>query len=241
MNNTQIIHMTSGPRNISTALMYSFGNREDFSIVDEPLYAYYLNSTLVEHPGKEEVLASQSTDPKNVINGFLEKDYSTPFAFIKNMGHHLKELELDFLLALKNVFLIRNTTQILTSLSKIIDNPILRDLGIKKEWEAYEFLKTNGKEPIVIDSGLLLENPQSVLSQLCEKLGIPFSEKMLSWPAGPRKEDGIWAKYWYNNVHLTTGFKKQKSSSDPLPSNLEGVNQEALYYYKKLLDKAIRP
>ncbi len=232
--------MISGPRNISTALMYSFANRGDFTVVDEPLYGYYLHSTNVDHPGKNEVLETMELNSQVVLDSLGGKNYKTPYAFIKNMGHHLINLDLEFLLPFSNFFLIRDTSQIITSLSKIIEKPTLRDIGIKKEWEAFEYIKNQGLEPIVLDSGLVLQNPEKVLKKLCSKLNIPFTDKMLSWKAGPIKEDGIWAKYWYKNVHLTTGFKKQKSSFDPLPTSLKAVQEEANYYYQKLLAHAIQ-
>lgn len=232
--------MVSGPRNISTALMYSFGNRSDCEIVDEPLYGYYLNHTDLNHPGKEEIIRTMNCNPVNVFESFKNPQIH-PYLFIKNMAHHLIGLEPEKIYSFKNIFLIRNTQQILTSFSKVIQNPKLSDIGIKKEWQLYNYLKDRGRAPIVIDSGLLLDNPKTVLSKLCDLLNIPFQKSMLEWKAGPRKQDGIWAQYWYKNVHKTTGFKKQESSTDPLPRHLEEVAQEAYFYYEKLLALAIRP
>jgi len=234
------IQLISGPRNISTALMYSFGNRKSCQIIDEPFYAYYLESTNLDHPGKKEIIDSQSTNPEKVIAGFYSDKYIKEELFIKNMAHHFIGLNPKFTLDFKNIFLIRNTTEILTSFAKVIPNPSMKDIGIKKEWELYQFLEQENNQPVVIDSGILLENPRVILQKLCETINIPFQESMLTWKAGPRKEDGIWAKYWYNNVHKTTYFKKQQTVPRVLKENLQQVNEEAYIYYKKLLDLAIR-
>jgi hypothetical protein len=235
--------MISGPRNISTAIMYSFGNRSDCHIIDEPLYGYYLKKTGVDHPGRVEIMEDMECDASQVVNNLLESPYNKSYVFLKNMAHHLTELDLSFTLPLKNLFLIRDTEQILRSFAKVIPNPSLEDIGIKQEWEIYNYLVEQGKTPIVVDSGLLLENPESVLRQTCEQLEIPFDNSMLSWEAGPRKADGVWAKYWYKNVHQTTGFKTQESSNitEPLPDSLQNIHREAYIYYEKLLAKAITP
>lgn len=232
--------MISGPRNISTAMMYSFGNRTDCEIIDEPLYGYYLQKTGADHPGKEEIIQSMTCDASEVFQK-INTNQSQPYLFVKNMAHHFIGLDPETIIGYKNIFLIRNTCQILSSFSKVIDNPTLDDIGIKKEWELYQYILDHNQDALVIDSGLLLQNPESVISQLCHKLDIPFQKDMLSWKSGPRKQDGIWAPYWYKNVHQTTGFNKQKSSSDPLPDHLINVEKEAYFYYQKLLASAIRP
>lgn len=240
MNKSTILHMISGPRNISTAMMYSFGNRTDCEILDEPLYGYYLKETNADHPGKEEIIQSMDCDATSVFDT-INNTQTQPYLFVKNMAHHFIGLDPKITLGYKNIFLIRNTRQILTSFSKVIKNPTIDDIGIKKEWELYQYLLDNNQVPVVIDTGLLLENPESVLSQLCDRLGISFQQEMLTWNAGPRTQDGIWAPYWYKNVHQTTGFKKQISSIDPLPDHLIDVEKEAYFYYEKLLASAIRP
>lgn len=236
--------MISGPRNISTAMMYSFGNRTDCEIMDEPLYGYYLKKTDADHPGKDEIIASMDCDATSVFDT-INTTQTSPYLFVKNMAHHFIGLDpvniMEHILGYKNIFLIRNTRQILTSFSKVIKNPTLEDIGIKQEWELYQYLRQHNKEAVILDTGLLLENPKSVLTQLCDRLGISFREEMLAWKAGPRAQDGIWATYWYHNVHQTTGFQKQKSSTDPLPDHLINVEKEAYFYYEKLLASAIRP
>ena len=234
------INLISGPRNISTALMYSFAQRADTIVLDEPFYAVYLSKTNVEHPGKAEVLASQPTDQHKVYTQiFQQRD--KPVVFVKNMAHHIELLEKDFLKRVTNVFLIRNPRQIIASYAEVIDKPQMRDIGIQYEYELFDELKSTGVNPVVIDSGFVLENPKTVLTKVCEAIGIPFSDVMLHWPAGPKPYDGVWAPHWYANVHRSSGFEKQSTSSRPLPAELEPLAEKASHYYDKLLSFAIRP
>lgn len=233
------INLISGPRNISTALMYSFAQRTDTFVVDEPYYAYYLTKTGIEHPGKQEVLAAQSSD-ESVVSQWLFKKQSKPVLFVKNMAHHIEMLQdISFLTKCVNIFLIRNPKQIIASYAQVIESPVMRDIGI--EYEHYLFEKLKDKNPIVVDSGLLLENPESVLEQMCAKAGIPFEGNMLQWKAGPKEYDGVWAKHWYKNVHQSTGFEKQPTSERTLPTHLDSLYQKADLYYQQLLRYALKP
>lgn len=232
------LNLISGPRNISTALMYSFAQRSDTEVVDEPFYACYLSRTQAEHPGKEEVLRSQSSDEEIVMHELFQKRAKSVL-FIKNMAHHIEVLNDDFLSQCINIFLIRDPKQLIASYAQVIDNPSMRDIGIEYEYELFQ--KISNQKSIVIDSGLLLQNPESVLRQVCENAGIKFETKMLSWAAGPKKYDGVWAPHWYANVHRSTGFEKQATSDRPLPKKLEPLNESASVYYQKLLQYALKP
>ena len=239
--NKDIIQMISGPRNLSTALMYSFGNRSDVSPIDEPFYCHYLKKFNVDHPGRDEIIAEMETDPNKIIENIFSPKKDGSIRFIKNMAHHIKDLDWTKLFECPSFLLIRDTRKILASFSKVISKPTLEDIGVLEEWKVFQFLIDKGKKPCVLDSSLLLQNPESVLSQLCEDLQIPFSDQMLKWEAGPRKEDGIWAKYWYGNTHKSTSFSIQKTSNDHIPTELKNVNEEAYFYYQKLLAHAIQP
>lgn len=235
------INLISGPRNISTALMYSFGNRIDTSIVDEPMYAYYLHShPNIEHPGKDEILDSQSIDLNFLKEQVLFKSYDSENLFLKNMAHHFDGLDWSFLKELKNVFLIRSPKQLIASFAQVIPNPTLLDIGLKLEFEIFDYLVKSHQECIVLDSNEVLINPENVLTNLCKALDIPFDKRMLSWKAGAREEDGIWAPYWYSNVHKSTGFKKQKSSDRPFPKRLDALLEEAQYYFDLLSVHSIK-
>jgi hypothetical protein len=234
------INLISGPRNISTALMYSFAQRSDTVVLDEPFYAVYLSKSRADHPGTKEVLASQSID-EHVVLQQIFGEWPKAVMFIKNMAHHIELLDKAFLEKVTNVFLIRNPRQIIASYAEVIHEPQMRDIGIQYECELFEQLKRNGGSSVVIDSGYVVENPAGVLKKLCNAVGIPFEESMLKWPAGPKAYDGVWAPHWYANVHGSTGFEKQKTSSRPLPERLHPLCDRAAHYYEKLLTFAIQP
>lgn len=231
----KVINLISGPRNLSTAIMYSFAQRKDMTVLDEPFYGYYLNNASLEneHPSQKEILQTMELREEKVVEDInsLSKKKNV---FVKGMAHHYLTDSPDFILNWENVILIRHPKKLIASFSKVIDTPTLNDIGIKKASELFLFLKKNGKTPIVIDSDELLKNPETYLKKLCGLLNIPFSEKMLQWKKGGIKEDGIWAKHWYGNVHNSEGFAVQKSSSQPLPKHLEPLIKEALPYYETL-------
>ena len=236
---TKRINLISGPRNISTALMYSFGNRKDTSVVDEPMYAYYLHNTGIDHPGKEAVLDSLPIDLDKVKSQLLLKQVETPLYFIKNMAHHFIMTDWSFILNMANVFLIRDPKKLIHSFAKVIPSPSLDDIGLKKEVELFDYLKDNDQDVVVMDSEEVLKNPRKVLNELCQKLKIPFDEDMLKWAPGPRAYDGSWAKYWYSNVHQTEGFQKNITKPVTLKKELMPVYEQALPFYNKLKEVAI--
>ncbi len=235
-----IINLISGPRNVSTALMYAFAQRGDTKVVDEPFYGFYLLLTGADHPGKEEVIASMETDKDLVAQKILKLDKEGSVLFLKNMAHHHIDMDVSFLKAMTNVFLIRNPAQLIASFSKVIKNPTLDDIGIKKSWELYNELKACGQNPIVLDSGELLKNPKAMLQKLCNAIAVPFDPNMLSWNAGPRPEDGIWAKYWYANVHQSTGLVTTEAKSVEIPSYLQSLYNKAMEYYTQLYTHSIK-
>lgn len=230
------LNLISGPRNISTALMYSFAQRSDTVVVDEPFYACYLSKTGLNHPGREQVLDSQSSE-EEVVKKNLFAQQQKPVLFIKNMAHHIEILNDDFLSKCKNIFLIRDPKQLIASYAQVIEKPAMRDIGIEHEYHLFQ--KT--KDAVVIDSGLVLQNPESVLKQLCARVGLKFEPSMLQWEAGPKSYDGVWAPHWYANVHRSTGFEKQATSDRPLPSHLLPLYEDASIHYQKLLQHALKP
>lgn len=225
-----IINLWSGPRNISTALMYSFASREDTKVFDEPFYAHYLRLTGLEHPGREEVLESLSDNQKE-IEKLIFDDYDKEIVFVKNMAHHSEGLDLEFTKEIANIFLLREPDQMITSFIKQIPNPTLQDVAYKYQYD----LLQNSDNPIVIDSKDLLKNPSEYLKKLCNKLNITFSEQMLSWSKGPIEEDGVWAKYWYKSVHKSTSFQSYVRKEEVVPERLNGLLNECNYYYNELI------
>ena len=235
-----IINLISGPRNVSTALMYSFAQRSDTEVIDEPFYGYYLKQTGIIHPGRPKILASMEVDIDTIIQQIFTKDIESKVLFLKNMAHHHIDIDLQFLLTAKNVFLIRHPKELIASFSKVIKNPNIDDIGLKKSIELYRLLIKEGQQPVILDSGELLKDPTLMLSRLCESLGIHYDPSMESWEAGPIAEDGIWAKYWYSNVHKSTGLVKSNSKEVEISRDLEPLCTEAMIYYGELFSHSIK-
>jgi hypothetical protein len=229
----KIINLISGPRNISTALMYSFGQRSDTTVFDEPFYAIYLKKTGANHPGRDEVLQHQSDNEDDVRTMIAAS--SNPVVFVKNMAHHMEVLRQPILPDSVNLFLIRNPRQIIASYAQVIESPVMRDIGIEYQYQLFQKLKAEKKKTILVDSGLVLENPKAVLEKVCEQCEIEFQPSMLHWKSGAKQYDGVWAKHWYKNVHNSTGFEKQNTSERPLPDSLKPLYVQAYGYYEKLL------
>jgi len=234
------ISLWSGPRNVSTALMYSFAQRPDTTVLDEPFYGHYLRKSGALHPGRDEVLETMTRDGAEIIRDICQSDFGNQVLFIKNMAHHLVELDLSFLHHLHNILLIRDPKEMLPSLVKQFPNPILRDTGLKRQWELYCRLMDQGENPIVLDSRELLTNPESMLVKVCHLLDIPFFQEMLSWKEGPIKEDGVWARHWYHKIHRSTGFKPYAPKSDPVPDHINDLYIECDWYYQKLNKQALK-
>lgn len=236
------ICLWSGPRNMSTALMYSFAQRTDCKVFDEPLYAHYLSKTPAReyHPGAEEVIATMQNDGEKVVRDLILGDFDKPVIFFKHMTHHLVNLDLGFLSKTVNVLLTRDPVDMLPSYAAQVEKPNLQDVGYKQHIELLNYLQSIGQNPPVLDSKQVLLNPKKVLSALCERIGIPFDDAMLKWKAGARPEDGSWAKHWYKSVHESTGFGKYVQKSEPFPESLKPLLEECRPYYEQLNAMAIK-
>lgn len=234
------INLWSGPRNVSTALMYSFAQRPDTRVVDEPLYGHYLRVTRAPHPGLEEVVTAMESDGAKVIRELILGPCDRPVLFMKQMAHHLVEIDWGFLQETVNVLLIRDPQQMLPSLAQNLNEPILRDTSLGLQTELYRHLRQLGQDPPVLDAKQLLLNPPGVLRQLCTRLGLPFDEAMLHWPAGPRPYDGVWAPYWYHNVHKSTGFEPYNEKQAPFPERLLPLLAECRPHYDLLAQVALQ-
>ena len=220
--------------------MYSFANRPDTDVVDEPMYAYYLAHSGAKHPGRTEILASQPTDLEEVKEKSLFRSVDKEVFFIKGMAHHYLDSDLTFLTKMKNVFLIRDPKSLIRSFSKVISHPTLRDIGVKRECEIMSYLEEQRIPFVVLDANEVLKNPEKILKELCARLEITFYQSMLQWAAGPRKEDGIWSKYWYASVHQSTGFTAPSSKEEMLSEHLWSLYEESMPYYTILFDHALR-
>lgn len=233
------INCCSGPRNISTALMYSFRERQDTTVFDEPFYAHYLNVTGREHPGREEVLKTQNPNPAQVTQEIMLADHGTPVVFFKQMAHHLIEMDRSFLSQCVNVLLVREPTEMLASLAVNLKDATLGDTGLESQVDLMEEILSEGETPVVLDATTLRKNPRNALEKFCENIGISFDEAMLSWPAGPKPEDGVWEKYWYHGVHASTGFLPYEPKEVTIPEDLTAVIEEAIPLYERLSEYAL--
>lgn len=233
------ISLWSGPRNVSTALMYSFRQRIDTTVVDEPLYAHYLARSGVEHPGRDDVLAAQDNDGERVVRDLILGPARTPVLFLKNMAHHLGGLDWAFLAELHNVILTRDPAEMLPSLIKQVSEPDLEGTGLPMQVALLDAILDEGDDPIVLDSRLLLIDPEGVLTRLCQRVGLEFDSAMLSWPAGPVPEDGVWAEHWYHSVHRSTGFGPYRPKNEEVPERLRPLLAQATPLYERLFAYAL--
>lgn len=239
------IAMWSGPRNISTALMRSWGSRPDTTVWDEPLYAHYLQVTGRQHPGRDEVIAHHETDLDVLIHRLTEAPIpdDADIFYQKHMAHHmLSGMSAEWVHDLRNAFLIRDPAEMLPSLTEFLPEPTLRDTGLEQQWTLFQTVKeATGQPPPVIDARDVLTNPKEMLQALCDTLNVPFRPTMLSWEAGPRPTDGIWAKHWYDAVEQSTGFQPHTPSSDPVPEHLQSLHATCQTYYRSLSTHRLSP
>ena len=231
--------MWSGPRTVSTAMMRAWENRQDTAVTDEPLYAFYLSSTGLDHPGRDEVIASQPASWQAVLSSLASAPLppGVTIAYAKHMTHHvLPSVELSAFAPFRHAFLIRDPRSLLASYARVRSAPTLADLGLRQQ--AWLFEEFGGP---VIDSSDLLAFPEVTLRALCAALDVPFSASMLSWPAGPRSSDGVWAPHWYDSVWRSTGFVPRLPGPAPsLDPALEPLLAECLPYYEKLRENKIK-
>jgi hypothetical protein len=219
--------------------MYAFRQRDDTTVFDEPIYAHYLRVTGREHPGRDEVLTSQDPDGEAVVRDLILGEHPTPVVFFKQMAQHVVQLDRAFLGRCRNLLLIRDPERVITSFAKNVPDVNVADTGLPIQVELLESILADGGDPIVIDSTALLAAPEAVLRTLCGRLGLAFDPEMLSWPAGPKPEDGVWAEHWYASTHRSTGFESGHPSTEPAPEHLRGVVAEARPLYERLSEFAL--
>jgi len=233
------IAMWSGPRTISTALMRAWENRLDTTVVDEPLYGFYLARSGVPHPGRDEIIQSMRCGWREV----LDQICSAPLPagktvyYQKHMTHHLlPEVDRGALRGLRHAYLIRDPRQLLASYAKVRTQPVLDDLGLAQQVEIFRMF--GGP---VVDSSDILQQPEPMLRALCDALGVAFDPAMLSWPAGPRDTDGVWARYWYDGVQRSTGFGPYREQTAGLPPALEPLAAQCRPFYNELSAHRLLP
>jgi hypothetical protein len=232
------VAMWSGPRNISTAMMRSFGARADTVVVDEPLYAAYLAATGIDHPGRAEVLASQPTDWRDAVAGLMAPlPDGVEVQYQKHMTHHLLPgFGREWMGDLRLAFLIRDPARVVASYAKVRGQPTLEDLGLPQQVEL--FRRYGGP---VVDADDVLRDPAGTLAALCAALGIPYDPAMLRWPPGRRPTDGVWAPYWYASVEASTGFATYNAKSPDVPDRLQPLVEAARPAYEELAAGRVHP
>ena len=242
MSDVVRVAMWSGPRNISTAMMRSFENRPDTVVVDEPLYAAYLARTGVDHPMRAAVLESQPTDLGLVLAGL-----SAPLApgrsvhYAKHMAHHLsREMDLGWTLEFRDVLLIRDPVEVVSSYVRAREACEPDDIGLIQQAWLLELWDSRGIEVPIIDAGDFLRAPEPHLRWLCDWLAIPFTGRMLSWRSGPRDSDGVWASHWYDTVWASTGFAPWRPRATALSDHDAGVAEACRPIYEALRARRVR-
>ena len=230
---TQRIAMWSGPRNLSTAMMYSFGARADTRVVDEPFYAAYLSLSGAQHPMRDDILRQHETDAKHVASALLQP-VPEPVFYQKHMAHHMIDgVPRDWMSQVTNVYLIRHPARVVASYLAKREHPTLEDLGYPQLAQLYA-----AHPGPVIDSARVREDPETMLRVLCGAVGIPWDPAMLSWPSGGRPEDGVWAAHWYGAVHQSTGFAGPEG---PLPDLSDHpLVSAAMPYYSEMSALSLR-
>lgn len=236
------IAMWSGPRNISTALMRSFENREDCFVSDEPFYAHYLEETGIDHPLREEVIAKGDTDWDRTAEYLIG---AIPLAksvwYQKHMAqHNLPGVNLEWIHSVTNCLLIRDPARVVMSYAKKYEITSKEQLGFPQQKSLFEkIFKETGNVPFILDSGDILKNPRQMLQVFCDQIGIPFTEKMLTWPPGIRSTDGVWGNHWYSNVEQSTGFQPFQEVTEEIPERYEKIYSECMGYYQQLYQHRI--
>lgn len=236
----EVIHSWSAPRSLSTSLMYSFSQRDDIEVLDEPLYAHFLRVTGAERPYRDEVLLKMDSDGNRVVEEMIFGPGEKRYRFCKHIAkQRVPGLSSDLMKKGKHFILIRNPLNILPSFDKVVP-PSFLELGLAELVSIYSELSDLGTVPPIIDAEDLQQDPEAVLRGLCEDLRIPFQPAMLKWEAGPKPVDGLWAPWWYKSVHKSTCFKPVKEYPTPLPPSLYDLLEESLPFYNMLRKKTRR-
>ena len=218
-------------------MMYSWRQRSDTRVFDEPYYGIYLANTDVEHPDREAVIHALPIRPEHVYQQ-ITAGPDPAIRFVKNMAHHLDVLDMSVLGKFENVLLIRNPRDMVPSLAKTLGNKLdVRQTGLPQQVQIVEYAEK--KPPIVIDAKRFLADPETGLRELCRRLELAWEPGMLSWPAGSKPEDGVWAQHWYHNVHRSTGFGAYRVQEEPCDQALIPVIEESMAYYETLLRHAL--
>ena len=228
------IAMWSGPRNLSTAMMYSFGARADFAVMDEPFYAAFLAATILQHPMRQEIVDQHETYPVKVGQNCCQE--GTPHLYMKHMPHHMIDgFPMGWADGCVHIHLIRHPARVISSYAAKREAPTLEDIGFVQQAQLFDQLGG-----LVVDSTDIRADPDGMLRKLCAAIDLEFDPAMLQWSAGARAEDGIWAKHWYGAVHKSTGFAGAEGEMPILEPELQSLMEDALPHYEKLAALRLR-
>ena len=236
------IAMWSGPRNLSTALMRSFENRTDTTVIDEPFYAHFLKQTNLNHPGRDEIISTQDSNWDSIvkrITGPIPQNKSIWYQ--KHMAqHNLEGCDITWIKNFQNCILIRDPKYVIPSYNKEHSLSDEKLLGYSQQLDLIQMLEDEkGVTPPIFDATDILKSPEQALKKICISVGISFSDKMLKWPRGKRKSDGIWAKYWYGNVENSSGFKPFQKKNIIIDKELIPLYDKCLEGYNSMYEKRI--
>jgi hypothetical protein len=238
------IAMWSGPRNLSTAMMRSFGSRADTFVSDEPFYGCFLKTTGAEHPMRDETIATMDCDWESVIASLRgPTPDGSAIWYQKHMWHHMAgPIGFDDFAGFTHAFLIREPERMIASYLRKREAAAFENFGLDRQAEFFERESDRlGREPPVVDANDVLVNPEGVLSKLCEALGISWEPAMLSWKPGRRETDGPWAPHWYGAVEKSTGFGLPETGPVELPDDARALADRCCPYYERLAKHRIRP
>lgn len=232
--------MWSGPRNLSSAMMYSFAQRAEFDVWDEPFYGPYLRLTGFDHPMRDEILASRPEDTAEVEARLLAP-LGTRSAYHKHMSQHMIDaIPRGFMAQCVNVFLLRHPARVVTSFLKQLPDATAADLGFALQAELWDAAIALGQTPVAVDSFDIRRDPETMLRALCDALGLDWDPVMLSWPAGPKPYDGAWAPAWYGSLHRSTGFAPPEDGWPDLSDRAKALVDEAMPHFETMQARAIR-
>ena len=234
---TRRIAMWSGPRNLSTAMMRSFGSRSDTFVSDEPFYGCFLKTSGADHPMKDEVMAAMDCDWANVMSALRgDPPDGSPIWYSKQMWHHMTgPVGYEDFSGFTHAFLIREPERMIASYLRKREAAAFEDFGLERQAEFFEREADRlGKTPPVIDASDVLRDPERVLSALCAAFGIPWDEAMLSWKPGRRSTDGPWAPHWYGAVESSTGFGPPDDDPVELPDDARRLAERMRPFYEQL-------
>lgn len=234
---TRRIAMWSGPRNLSTAMMRSFGSRADTFVSDEPFYGCFLQTSAADHPMRAETLAAMDTDWWSVLEKLGgDTPDGSPIWYQKHMVHHMVgPVGYDQFSSFVHAFLIREPERMIASYLRKREHAAFEDFGLRQQAELFDREADRlGRPPPVIEANDVLADPAAVLPKLCSALGIAWDCRMLAWASGRRETDGAWAPHWYGAVEASTGFGPPDIDRMELPADAKRLADQCRPYYLRL-------